>query len=320
MLLEVRLDVIGQQRRDHFVRLQVLGVEIPRGLVEVEVAAPVPREDQTWLVAHGWVYPTDSSINVAIGQGGHVQPKSLSLEAQAADGRWVVVATDLGFPAGKNKSVLIDLSGVARAGAPGATRLRLRTNLEIYWDAIATAAGAPDATMRTARLAPSKADLRYRGFSQTTRGPREQPETPTYDRVASTTPRWRNLVGYYTRFGDVRPLLERVEDRYVIMNAGDELRLSFRAPVAPAAGWARDFVLVGDGWVKDGDYNTSYAKTVLPLPTHATAVYEAATAVLGLEHDPVYRRYAGDWHSFHTRFETAREFVDGLRLVAGEAR
>ena len=28
------------------------------------------RDVPTWLVAHGWIYPTDSSINVAIGQGG----------------------------------------------------------------------------------------------------------------------------------------------------------------------------------------------------------------------------------------------------------
>jgi tetratricopeptide (TPR) repeat protein len=315
-------DLVTRQDGRHlgtFARGQYQGVATDH-FVEVDLAAPVPVDGRTWLVAHGWIYPTDSSINVAIGQGGHVQPRSLSLEAESADGRWVVVATDLGFPAGKNKSVLIDLSDVARAGVPGATRLRLRTNLEIYWDSIATATAAPDVAFRTTRLAASKAELRYRGFSQTTHGPREQPETPAYDRMASTMPRWRNLVGYYTRFGDVRPLLERVEDRYVIMNAGDELRLSFREAPPPAVGWARDFVLIGDGWVKDGDYNTSYAKTVLPLPTHASADYTAATVIPVLEQDPVYRRHAEDWQSFHTRFETAREFVDGLKLVARETR
>ena len=39
-------------------------------------------------------------------------------------------------------------------------------------------------------------------------------------RSAGTTPRWADLEGYHTRFGDVRPLLSRVDDRYVIMNAG----------------------------------------------------------------------------------------------------
>ena len=68
-----------------------------------------------WLIANGFIYPTDSSINVAIGQAG-IEPKGLSLEAQDPSGRWVVVAPDLGFPAGKNKTILVDLAQVSRAG------------------------------------------------------------------------------------------------------------------------------------------------------------------------------------------------------------
>ena len=98
------------------------------------------REDR-WLVANGFIYPTDSSINVAIGQAG-IEPRGLSLEAQDAAGRWVVVAPDLGFPAGKNKTILIDLARVARAGVARPKRLRLRTNLEIYWDSLAVAESA----------------------------------------------------------------------------------------------------------------------------------------------------------------------------------
>ena len=58
--------------------------------VELELGAEIPRDAPMWLVAYGFVYPTDSSINVAIGQGGHVQPRGLSLEALDALGRWVV--------------------------------------------------------------------------------------------------------------------------------------------------------------------------------------------------------------------------------------
>nr|NIQ55167.1 hypothetical protein [Gemmatimonadota bacterium]NIU75366.1 hypothetical protein [Gammaproteobacteria bacterium]NIX20842.1 hypothetical protein [Actinomycetota bacterium] len=83
-----------------------------------------------------------------------------------------------------------------------------------------------------------------------------------YGRLAGTAPRWLDLVGYYTRFGDVRALLREVDDRYVIMNAGDELAFGFPAPPDPPPGRVRDFVLVGDGWVKDGDYNTLYSRTV----------------------------------------------------------
>lgn len=280
--------------------------------VEIEIEAPIPRGRAAWLVAHGWVYPTDSSINVAIGQGRLVRPSSLSLEAQNASGHWVVVASDLGFPAGKNKTVLLDLGLLARAGVPGARRLRLRTNLEIYWDSIAYAEGVTAAPVQTVRVQPSEATLRYRGFSQTSFAHREQPETPSYERIANTVPRWRDLVGYYTRFGDVRELLSSVEDRYVIMNAGDELRLSFPAPPPPAPGWLRDFVLIGDGWVKDGDYNTSFSKTVVPLPAHGVSAYLSASNTPALEQDPVYLRHRADWQTFHTRFVAPDAFVAGL--------
>jgi hypothetical protein len=71
------------------------------------------------------------------------------------------------------------------------------------------------------------------------------------------------------------------------MNAGDELRLAFPEQPAPAGGWRRDFVLVGDGWEKDGDYNTEFSQTVLPLPSHADAAYRRTERRL-LEQDPVY--------------------------------
>ena len=47
------------------------------------------EEGRLVLVAQGWVYPTDSSINVAVGQGRHERPRGVSLEVQGAkaDGR-----------------------------------------------------------------------------------------------------------------------------------------------------------------------------------------------------------------------------------------
>ncbi len=258
------------------------------------------------LIASGWIYPTDSSINVAIAQAGIV-PRGLSLEARNADGSWRVVNADLGFPAGKNKTLVIDLSGIR-----GAQRIRLRTNLEIYWDALQLGSRA-DSPVRTTKIAASAADLRYRGFSHTVSPRGDAPETPEYDRVASTSPRWRDLEGYHTRFGAVGELIGRVDDRYVIMNAGDELRLQFPEAPKPADGWRRDFVLIGDGWEKDGDYNTGFSQTVLPLPSHDKPAYGAGTTSLALEDDPVYQRHREDWQRFHTRYVTPQRFLHALR-------
>jgi hypothetical protein len=79
----------------------------------------------------------------------------------------------------------------------------------------------------------------------------------------------------YTRYGDVRPLLEAVDDRLVIMGSGDQLRLLFPAHDLPVLkpGWKRDFLLLVDGWAKDGDYNTAFSQSVEPLPFHAMTSY-----------------------------------------------
>ncbi len=279
--------------------------------VEFELGPGAPTQGPLWLLAYGWIYPTDSSINVAIAQGRHAPPEGLSLEGQDAGGHWVVIEPHLGFPAGKNKTILVDLGRVP-AGMR-ARRFRLRTNLEVYWDWIGSAAGLARPQVATLRLDPSRAELRYRGFSRTALVGTRGPEVPSYDEIQNTMPRWRDLVGYYTRFGDVRELVGKVDDRYVIMNAGDELRLRFTAPPPPPPGWTRDFVLVGDGWVKDGDFNTSFSKTVGPLPSHDRPDYGALPAPRQLEDDPVYQRHPEDWQRYHTRYVRPTWFLRGLR-------
>ena len=61
----------------------------------------------------------------------------------------------------------------------------------------------------------------------------------------------------------MRELLATVDGRMVIVNAGDEIRLKFAAlPPAGTPGSTRDYVMVGDGWIKDGDLNSTFSKTV----------------------------------------------------------
>ena len=93
------------------------------------------------------------------------------------------------------------------------------------------------------------------------------PELPDYNRIAASRQIWRDLEGYYTRYGDVRELLAAIDDRYVIMNAGDEITLRFAEQPPPPAGWVRDYVIAGDGWIKDGDYNPTTPARCSPCPT-----------------------------------------------------
>ena len=277
--------------------------------VELDLGADAPVSGPIWLIANGWMHPTDSSINVAISQGQQEQAKPLSLEIPDGKGGWQVVRPNMGFPAGRNKICLFDLTDVFKPGIP--RRLRLRTNLEVYWDSLQWAAGISNTELKTRRLDPEMADLHYRGYSVINQKDDSSPQLPDYNRLSSSKQIWRDLIGYYTRFGDVRELLKQADDRYVIMNAGDEMSFRFAAPPSPPSGWVRDYVIVGDGWIKDGDYNSTFSKTVLPLPYHAKNEY--ITAPRRLEDEWVYRQHPEDWQNYHTRYVTPDVFQNALR-------
>jgi len=277
--------------------------------VEVDLGDDAPATGPLWLIANGWMHPTDSSINVAISQGQQEQAKPLSLEIPDGKGGWEVVRPNMGFPAGRKKICLFDLTNVFKSGIP--RRLRLRTNLEVYWDSLEWAAGIPNAELKTVRLNPDVADLHHRGYSVINQRNDSSPEVPDYNHLSSSKQIWRDLIGYYTRFGDVRELLLRTDDRYVIMNAGDEMSFRFKEQSAPPAGWVRDYVIIGDGWIKDGDYNSTFSKTVLPLPYHARNQY--TTPPTRLEDEWVYRRFPEDWQNYHTRYVTPVVFQNALR-------
>jgi hypothetical protein len=60
------------------------------------------------------------------------------------------------------------------------------------------------ASAKETRLLPQTAQLRYRGVSPDCERIVPRPELPAaYDKVQPTQ-RWRDLVGFYTRFGDVQ--------------------------------------------------------------------------------------------------------------------
>ena len=152
-----------------------------------------------------------------------------SLEVRDARGQWTTVAPDLGFPSGKDKTIVVDLSGKFPTRDH---HVRIRTNLQIYWDQAFVARDVAEPATRSHALAPLSADLHFRGYSRTYRkGGRYGPWWFDYDSV-SKAPMWRPIEGAFTRFGDVLPLLEPSDDMYVIMAPGDEATLEFDAASA----------------------------------------------------------------------------------------
>lgn len=228
-----------------------------------------------YLFLRGWIYPTDASINVALSQQHTLQLAAPALEVLDAKGRWTMAVPDIGFPSGKDKTIVVDLAGKFPTADH---RVRIRTNMQIYWDEAFVARDERQGSVRITTLSPMSADLHSRGFSRMFRkGGRHGPFWFDYHDVSTQSP-WRPIEGAFTRFGDALPLLRNADDMYVVMGPGDETTIEFDASSAASLprGWTRDFLLYTDGWIKDSDLNTAFGTSVGPLPFHQMKQYPYA--------------------------------------------
>ena len=254
----------------NLVPTQYQGVVQPHDLI-LDLGDVAGRTD-SFLFLRGWIYPTDASINVALAQQSSIKLAAPSLEVRDATGAWHTAVANLGFPSGKNKMMVIDLAGQF----PTADHhVRIRTNMQIYWDEAFVSLSHTNDAHNLTTLAPVSADLHFRGFSRMYRkGGRYGPYWFAYEDVKQESP-WRPISGAFTRFGDVLPLLHRPDDMYVVMAPGDEATIQFDASSVTSLpkGWKRDFLLYTDGWIKDSDLNTAFGTTVGPLPYHGAKSY-----------------------------------------------
>ena len=224
------------------------------------------------LVLSGWVDWADGSTFLAAAQGEGRALMLPELQVRDASGQWRTVLPDMGIPAGKPKTIAVDLTGKWLSPS---REVRIVTNLCVYWDEIFLAPGGEPGEVRTTALAPVVAELRFRGFSVPAVHPqRRQPETFDYHRLLDDAP-WSQTPGLYTRLGEVRELLADVDDRMVVMGSGDELAIELDAAALPPLppGWRRTLLLRVDGWAKDGDPNTAHSQSVEPLPFHGMSQY-----------------------------------------------
>ncbi|MCA9193095.1 MAG: CRTAC1 family protein [Planctomycetales bacterium] len=225
----------------------------------------LPTDSALRLYVNGWLYPTDTSLNIAIDQNEHIDaPDPPSLWVETTPGNFECVLPFMGFPGGKPKSITVPLP----ENFPATTRrIRIAGSQQIYWDEIFIAAHAPsqDDQLSSNTLSLENAQLLYRGFSELLPRKVDQPHWYDYDRVSKIA-KWPPLAGPFSRYGDVRALLTADDDYQVVMTSGDELQLEFTSSPAPPPGWVRDYVLHSIGWDKDADLNTLAGQGSLPLP------------------------------------------------------
>ena len=225
------------------------------------------------LYLYGWVEYTYSHVNYAAYQAG-ITMRSPWIEIPDGKGGWRVAMPEAGFPAGLPRMMTLDISSlpIRKDG-----RMRIRTNMEIFWDQIFVGENVLDSKLRANTLQPIVAELRYLGYPSEFSPDGAIPTLYDYQRLDMGVP-FKNMTGNFTRFGDVRELLKNVDDQFVIMARGEEIALEFEASQLPELpkGWTRTLVLHSDGYCKDMDIYTAFPDTVKPLPYHGMKNYPPA--------------------------------------------
>ncbi len=245
------------------------------------------------LFLHGFIEYFSASSMYAAWQAG-LQPVSPFIEAQMPDGTWKRVVDDMGFPAGLPRTITVDLTGKL---PPQTRRIRITTNLQIYWDQVLVDNG-PDqpSRMRTTELPLASATLGFRGYPRQVEGATPGDLTYYYDQASTTGP-FSQFRGSYTRYGDVTSLLRDVDDRFVIFGTGEDIDAEFSAASLPPlpAGWTRDYFFYANGFVKDMDFYEAAPFTVADMPFHAMTAYPYPTAQ-HYPNDAAATAYRLDWN------------------------
>lgn len=248
-----------------------VGLTAPHTLT-LEFSKPIEAcQGDPVLVLAGWVEYPYSQTTFAAWQAGE-SFQSATLEACGADGQWQMVHQRFGYPAGMPREMALP---IARHRLPrGTTKLRLSTNMEVYWDAAQIALAEPCAEARRRVLSRESARLESTGFAHRTTLAQRR---PVYD-YGRRAAKWdtRHPQGLYTAFGRVDPLLDAVDDAVVVFGPGEEVHVEFAVGESPLPeNWTRRHVVESHGWCKDMDMFTRDGQTVGPLPRRDSGVPES---------------------------------------------
>jgi tetratricopeptide (TPR) repeat protein len=240
--------------------------------IELDLGTWDPAKPLRLLMDGYTDYFTATSMYAADQAGIKVIPPYV--EALDAQGRWVRVVEDMGFPAGLARTMVADLTGKIPAGT---RRIRIVSNLKIYWDAVRIDQTPEVPAIRVTEVPLAAAALAYLGYPKEIRLNPASDTTYSFSKRSFSGP-YARAAGNYTRYGDVKMLLKAADEKFTVFGSGEGVELEFdpQGITKPPSGWVRDYFFYANGFEKDMDFYAAYAFTVEPLPKHGTASYPYA--------------------------------------------
>lgn len=209
------------------------------------------------------------------------------MEVQDSTGAWVAVPTStviLPKPAEFSRPYVFDISNIWRSDSRK-VRFTWLFKTVVDWIAVDTTADLPVTVTEAPLLSAIHSE---RGYDQRTEG-------EIFEYVyGEPSGRTGYFPGSYTRLGEVAPLLDEVDDMFVISGGGDEIHMTFDESAPAAEGTTRRYAMYANGYYKD--MKTDVAKTVEPLPFAAMSNFPYGDA----EHypdDAEHHAYRAEWNT-----------------------
>jgi len=203
------------------------------------------------------------------------------VEVKNASGEWELVSENehFGKPEAMPRTYIVDITDWFKTDD---WHLRIHTGtskIHVDWIAVDTSVDEP---ITVTVLKPTSANLYFKG-----------PDNPGFE----------YFFGNFTKYGDVLPLLQEADDKFVVMRAGDSVELKFAEQPAPVRG--RDFWFVTDAYFKQPFVKYllgSKISTVDPLPFHGMSNYPYPPSE-SYPSDAEHLAYLSEWNT--------REYVEG---------
>ncbi len=272
---KVLQDILDWDRNtvDHFARSMMWIGYAEEHFVELDFGHQFSGMDPNnpiALMLAGWIEYPYSQTNWAATTAG-AELRTPILEWRNEEGQWETLESNLGYPAGLPRMMTLELTGrlaetITQLDSPSALKLRIRSNMEIYWDQIFIAHLEPEDQVKQTTLKPVQAQLSYRGYLQEYSPDGKAPTVFDNDQIISV-PLLR-LEGQTTPYGNVLPLADSPDNRFVLINAGDEILLVYDGNLLPnlPENWTRSYILRSYGYCKAIDLFNPNSHLVEPIP------------------------------------------------------
>ncbi|KKR31921.1 MAG: hypothetical protein UT64_C0047G0001, partial [Candidatus Falkowbacteria bacterium GW2011_GWF2_39_8] len=242
------------------------------------------------LIITGWAYYPARKDN----QG--ITPTSI-IEVIDNNGEWTK-ATEFGGPMGDTRPFVVKIGDIWKTED---YRIRIKPGYTLAYTMVMDKIALDDSepvSFEIKEVDPIYADLHYAGRDIYKDSTFRSSMSAQNKNLPDNKDAW--FYGNFTKYGNVLPLLNKGDDRFVIMRHGDEIDIEFPAPEQKENTERKIFIYADVYYTPKYDHANKYKfvnDTVDVLPFKGMSAYPYSTEEWPYKEDQEYKKYLEEWNT-----------------------